>query len=188
MRELRPWMDPIEYSQVLAILNTLAPTRGLEWGSGGSTKAILADCPFVERWVSIEHDEAWYQRVAREVGDPRLSLVHVAPDVAPRATDETTIIAWHAAGEVDGAVFRRYVALPGTLGEVFDFVLVDGRARCFCIQEGFRLLREGGVLVLHDAQREQYHSALRSVGTPVFLHPWKQGQIALVRKDGRRVP
>jgi len=177
-------MDPIEYSQVLAVLCTLAPKRGLEWGSGGSTKAILADCPFVERWVSIEHDEAWYRRIAAAVTDPRLALVHVPPDVGPRATDEETLIAWHADGEVDGAVFRRYVAYPATLGESFDFVLVDGRARCFCIREGFRLLRKGGVLVLHDAQREQYHAALRDVGTPVFLQPWRQGQIALVRNEG----
>lgn len=185
MDELRVWMDPVEYSQVLAILNTLVPKRALEWGSGGSTKTILEDCAFIERWVSVEHDEAWHRRVADEVSDPRLLLKHVAPNIQPEATDEQSLIAWHAKGEVDRSVFGSYVDFPSTLGETFDFVLVDGRARCFCVKEGFRLLRDGGVLVLHDAQREQYHDALRSIGDPVFLEPWKQGQIALVKKSSR---
>jgi hypothetical protein len=35
---------------------------------------------------------------------------------------------------------------------------------------------------LHDAQRTDYHDALRAVGSPVFLTPWKQGQVCLLRK------
>ena len=38
------------------------------------------------------------------------------------------------------------------------------------------------VLVLHDAQREQYHAAMHACGTPHFLIPFTQGQIAMVRK------
>ena len=34
-------MDPIEHSQVLAVLYALGPARCLEWGSGGSTKSFL---------------------------------------------------------------------------------------------------------------------------------------------------
>jgi hypothetical protein len=182
MDELRVWMDPIEFSQMLAVLHTLAPRRGLEWGSGGSTKAVLEHCAFVERWVSIEHDAAWHGRVAEDVRDPRLLLQLMEPDVAATDPSEKTLIEWAAGAETDRSVMQRYLDFPGSLDEAFDFVLVDGRARCFCIQEGFRLLRPGGVLLLHDAQREAYHPALRSVGTPVFLEPFKQGQIAMVRK------
>ena len=42
---LSVWMDPAEFSQMLAILYTLEPRQCLEWGSGGSTKAVLAACP-----------------------------------------------------------------------------------------------------------------------------------------------
>ena len=55
----------------------------------------------------------------------------------------------------------------------FDFVLVDGRARRFCIREGFQLLRDGGLLLLHDSQRTDYHDALEALqcvlGTPFGL-------------------
>ena len=84
--------------------------------------------------------------------------------------------------ETDASLLRSYVEFPASLGQSFDFVLVDGRARCFCMKAGFSLLRPGGVMVLHDAQRVEYHATAKSLGRAVFLEPWKQGQICLVRK------
>ena len=75
-----------------------------------------------------------------------------------------------------------YVARPGQLGMEFDFVLVDGRARIHCLVEGWKLLRPGGVILIHDAQRPEYHDTVRSLGRAVFLEPWEQGQICFVRK------
>jgi SAM-dependent methyltransferase len=178
-------MDPIEQSQLLAILYTLEPKRCLEWGSGGSTKTLLERCAFVERWVSVEHDAAWHANVAQSVSDPRLTLRLEVPAKPCPTGDQDALIAWCAEAEHERSVLASYVDFPASLGdEPFDFVLVDGRARRFCVQEGFRLLRPGGVLVLHDAQREDYHDALRACGEPLFLEPWKQGQIALLRKAG----
>ncbi|MDW8362400.1 MAG: hypothetical protein RMK74_08360 [Myxococcales bacterium] len=80
------------------------------------------------------------------------------------------------------ARFADYVELPGRLGVRPDLVLVDGRARVHCMREGFCLLRSGGVLLVHDAQREQYGAALSALGRPVFHEPWKIGQLCVVRK------
>ena len=74
-------MAPIEFSQVLAVVEALAPKRCLEWGSGGSTRALLEFCPFIGCYVSIEHDLEWYTKVSARVTDPRLSLHLVRPDV-----------------------------------------------------------------------------------------------------------
>ncbi len=178
------YMHPIELSQLLAILHTLSPKHILEWGAGGSTRVLLEQGSSVERHVSIEHDRAWADKVRSIVTDPRLSLVHIPPDKPLNIASPTQkqIEAWDASAEIDLSVLAAYVAYPKTLGIRFDFILVDGRARCFCLREGFELLRPGGVIVLHDAQRTQYHDALRSLGKPVFLEPWQQGQIAFVRK------
>src|SRR5690606_23311288 len=76
-----------------------------------------------------------------------------------------------------------YVDFPASLDTIFDFVFIDGRARSFCIEAGWPLLRSGGVLVVHDAQRPAYHPALARLGArPVFLEPFRSGQICLVRK------
>lgn len=183
--ELPVWMDPVELSQLIAVVEATAPRRVLEWGCGGSTRALLARSPFIEQYVSVEHVAAWYAKVKATVTDPRLRLHLVEPDqpLPPGSHTQSEIEAWDSRAETERAVMARYVGLPRTLDMRFDLVLVDGRARCFCIAEGFDLLEPGGVLVLHDAQREEYHAAMWRLGRPVFLTPWKQGQICLVRKS-----
>lgn len=178
------YMGPAEQSQVFAILFSLEPKHCLEWGCGGSTQAILSRCDFVEHYVSIEHQAAWYKKVRDQVFDPRLTLRHVPPNkpMAPSRHSEADIIEWESTAEHDRSVFSDYIDYPTTLGLKFDFVLVDGRARRFCLRTGFDLLLEGGVIVLHDAQRAQYHDALSALGSVRFLEPFTQGQVALVKK------
>lgn len=180
---LRVYMHPGEFAQVVTAIAAVGARRFLEWGSGGSTHAILRRFPSIERYVSIEHHREWYETVRDAIDDPRLSLRHVPPDAPPpEGASRKQIIAWDAAAEQDRSILESYVSFPATLGETFDAVLVDGRARRFCIAAGFELLRPGGILLLHDAQRVEYHDALRSVGEPVFVEPFDRGQVALVRK------
>jgi SAM-dependent methyltransferase len=182
--ELPVYMDEVEFSQLLAIVESVGPRVLVEWGSGGSTRALLERVPSIERYLSIEHHGGWVENVASHVDDPRLELHHVGPDIdmpadgAPREE----IIAWDKRCEDEASAMATYVGFPRTLDVIPDLVLVDGRARVHCIREGFELLRPGGVLVLHDAQREAYHGALKACGHAVFLEPFKGGQVALVRK------
>lgn len=178
------WMDPVEFSQLRAIIETLAPRICLEWGSGGSTQTLLASFPFIEEYVSVEHNREWHDKVKTIVTDPRLRLFHVAPDkplTLPKPSAKQSE-AWDLRAELEPDVMASYVGLPRTLGRTFDFVLVDGRARNFCVREGYQLLRSGGVLVVHDAQREDYAAVLAEFPRSVFLTPWRQGQIWFVRK------
>lgn len=179
------WMDPVELSQMLAIVHAVAPRRFLEWGAGGSTRLLLERCSFIEKYVAIEHDETWGSKVRETVLDPRLELRVVPPDRPFEVVSPTReqVIAWEASAEHDESIFETYVRAARLPGLVFDAILVDGRARRYCIRQGFELLRPGGVMILHDAQREAYHDALEAVGKPLFLEPWHQGQIALVRKS-----
>ena len=179
------YMDPIEFSQLTAIVEAVGPKTFLEWGSGGSTRALLLECPFIEHYVSVEHDVEWGEKVRDIVKDPRLSLNLIQPDQPlglknPKRKEQ---IAWDARAEHEPALMKSYVSFPRTLGLTFDMILVDGRARRLCLMEGWELLRDGGVIVLHDAQREDYHDALHKLGPVRFLEPWKSGQIAMVRKE-----
>ncbi len=184
LEELGVWMAPVEFSQVLAIVHAVGARCFLEWGVGGSTRALLARCPYIERYVAIEHDENWGRKVRTLISDARLELREVPPDkplsiASPTREQE---IAWYDAAERDESMFKSYVEAAGS-DAVYDAILVDGRARSFCIRRGFGLLKPRGVLLVHDAQRTEYHDALRSVGRPEFLEPWTQGQVVLVRKD-----
>ena len=178
-------MHPNEFSQIRCAIETLAPARCLEWGSGGSTKWFLRNCPFITSYLSIEHHRGWYEKVNGLINDPRLKLVHVAPnqDLPPGKVSKKVDYAWREKAEQDPSMFQDYVDFPKT-EEPFDWVFVDGRARRFCIKQGFELLRPGGLLVLHDAQRKEYHDVLHELGKPVFLGQWKNGQVCLLRKNG----
>lgn len=182
--ELAVYMSDVEFSQVLAVFEAVGPRVCLEWGSGGSTRALLEQCPFIEKYVSVEHDQRWFENVRSQIRDPRLDL-HCAPadDPLPTGSNRQEEIAWCARAEANPAMFATYVGLPRTLHPSYDLVMVDGRARNFCLREGYSLLRQGGVLLLHDAQREDYRAAVTALGRPRFLEPWNQGQVCIVRKS-----
>lgn len=172
---MTPWMHPVEVSQFLAAAESTAPKRCLEWGAGGST-VLLLTLPTVEEVVSIEHNRSWYETVLKDVCDPRLKS-HYVPADKP-GMDERPGSVWAELAEHNPSLLRSYVAAPDG---VFDFILVDGRARRFCLLKGYTLLKSGGVMVLHDAQRAMYHDVLKPLEAS-FLQPWFQGQIAIVRK------
>ena len=184
-RTLPVYMHPAEFAQVSAVFEALQPARVLEWGSGGSTRALLERFPFIERFVSVEHHPDWYALVREVLLDPRLSLHHVAPDVPPHSykVPPRKTMPWILRGETDPVVMASYVAFPATLGMTFHLVLVDGRARTFCMRAAWDLLEPGGVLLLHDAQRPEYRSTLESFPRAAMLEPYYQGQVAIVRKS-----
>ncbi|HEV8613046.1 MAG TPA: hypothetical protein VGQ73_06015 [Gemmatimonadales bacterium] len=173
-----------EFAQQLAIVRPLQPRLCLEWGSGGSTRALLAECRCIERYVSIEHHRLWFERVRSMVQDRRLELYLRPPDPVYSCPTrwKSRIRAWDARAELDPVILADYVAFPATLGIRFDFVLVDGRARRFCLRAGWELLHPGGLLILRDAQRPEYRDVLLSLGTPELLQPWTWGQLAVLRK------
>ena len=178
-------MGTEERGQLLEVFWELQPRQCLEWGSGGSTQLLIEAEPPLERLVSIEHNRYWYDKVAAAVRDPRLELHYLPPTepAPPRSLLNRKIQVWDARAEHDPAILADYVAFPATLGIRFDFVLVDGRARRFCLQAGWDLLHPGGVLLLHDAQRLDYHDVLFALGPePRLLEPWRRGQLALLRK------
>ncbi len=182
------YMHPIEFGQLAAILRTLAPVRSLEWGTGGSTAAILATCPSIKTQVSIEHHPQWYEKVKDTVVDSRLHL-HCVPGAEPEPEfpgkgkeRKKAFYAWTLRGEQEPELFADYVGFPATLGMTYQFVLVDGRARIHCMKAGYELLEPGGVLVVHDAERTEYQTTIASFPDHVFLEPWVQGQVCLIHK------
>src|SRR5690606_39199639 len=132
----RPLMSPAEFSQLMTAIWAIRPRRVLEWGSGGSTQTILGQCHFIERYVSIENNEGSYERVKLAAAYPHLDFHLVEPTrpEPPRRKLNATKPKrkrYRLESEVYQSLFADYVGLPRKLGEVYDFVLVDGRARRF---------------------------------------------------------
>lgn len=184
------FMHDIEWGMYAAILLAANPRVVLEWGSGGSTAATLSLLPGLQRMVAIEHHVLWFQRVQAEISDPRLELYLCEPTVAqPERSPQVEprqytaqLANWFERCEREPAIMQDYVSKPAECGVAFDLILVDGRARNACLRQGYELLRPGGIMVIHDAQRAEYRETLESFPEHRFLEPWVQGQLCIVSK------
>lgn len=192
--EMPVWMHPIEFSQIRAVLHAVAPRTMVEWGSGGSSRAWLEALPELELLWSVEHDAAWAERVRAAISDPRFHLelrpppadlpepVHIPRNNETGKRHE----AWTLRLEHEPELMRHYVDAPEAAGVAFDVALVDGRARIHCLRKAFELVRPGGVVLLHDAQRPVYQATLHELGRPLLLEPWVQGQVCVLRTPDAR--
>ena len=172
-----PWMTALDSRAITHIVRRADPRYVLEWGSGHSTGRFPREAPHLERWVSVEHDAAWHERIKERERHGAVKLALVPPD-GPGAT-------------VGGrATFKDYVSFPAGLGLRFDLVIIDGMDRLECLRATPALLSERGLMVLHDAQRYDYAALLGGLGPHVELEDPRNGFRILVvgaRTDPRSV-
>lgn len=125
-----PW---VTYSFIDFIKTRLNKDLNIfEYGSGNST---LFYAKHVKRVVSVEHDEAWFNKIVKE-----------------KAANAEMIF---TALEKDGEYSRK----AKLLGEKFDIIIVDGRDRVNCCKHSLEALSLHGVLVLDDSERDFYNDA-----------------------------
>ena len=153
--EYLPFMDETEIKAISCSFKIFhKPINVLEWGSGYSTTYFSRYLPEEgSEWHSIEHNSKWAEYVKSLVGHSEVANVHVhyVPNIGV-----------YQEGIDDGSfeVFRDYVLFPLDLKNRFHIIMVDGRARIYCMKVGWQLLDNDGVMILHDAQRKQYNSGI----------------------------
>lgn len=103
-----------------------------EYGSGSST---LFYAKRVKKVVSVEHDEAWYNKI-----------INSKPENAKMIFSKL-----ERGGE--------YSKKAATIGEQFDIIIVDGRDRVNCCMNSVKALTPAGVIVLDDSERKDYEKA-----------------------------
>lgn len=135
--------------------------RVFEYGSGGSSLFWLshgASC------VSIEHDSDWYAFLRQKlISQQPIEYRLVLPELEKESgcqRDPADPEGYSSADEAfQGYSFRKYVEqIDAFPDEYFDLVLVDGRARPACIKHCVSKIKQGGLLVLDNADRSYYLS------------------------------
>lgn len=149
-----PWMKSKELDIIIEVLSKLKPKVCFEWGSGYSTIYFPQIFPFIEKWISIEHNHDWYRLISGKINDPRVQLTYVKRDQESRQKSKVKYD--------DGSYedFSTYVEFPCNLNTSFDFIFIDGRARKECLKKSFDLIKDDGVVILHDANRTEYVTQL----------------------------
>lgn len=145
------------------------PCSIVEWGPGVSTDAMAKCCP--EATIhSYEHDPMWYRCATerlRVLANVKLHLHAISLSPGSSTGYVTAPLRDAAAGS-------------------FDLAFVDGRLRCDCLTFAWFLLKQGGVAVLHDAERTAYHAALAMYPVRLIDKQWPQTIAAW--KDPTAVP
>jgi predicted O-methyltransferase YrrM len=159
----KPWMKYREIGIMEDLLGSLRPRRALEWGAGYGTSHFSRLLPPYGEWIAVEHDIEWADRIRREAPE------NVRVYAVPSNNDK-----WDSAsGDGSYADFCNYVEFPAQFGD-YDFILVDGRAREACLRQARYLLAEGGVVVLHDANRDFLHKPLDLFPRQIFFQDYRR--------------
>jgi hypothetical protein len=128
-----PTWDSFKFA-LYKVLDALKPKTIFEYGPGTST-SIMAIYPSVELIDSVEHNLAWFNKWKWEMPE-NVNLIY-QPNM------------------------ELYPETPGRC-EKYDLIFVDGREREKCLYVAKARLNEGGVVILHDAERPNYQEMMRS--------------------------
>lgn len=123
---------------LIKTLTEKQPKRILEWGSGRSSILMEEIIPDVEIH-SIEHNWKWFLRIKFELWKIG-SKIHLHR--IPLNNGYTT---------------------PDFPEKYFDFVFIDGKRRPECMIMALTLMKDDGLLLLHNSHEEWFHK----------IHSWR---------------
>lgn len=122
-----PWLGRSVIDLIKAKLHK--ELRVFEWGAGNST---LFWSQYVKEVVSIEYNLEWYEKM-KEIVPHNVELKYCELEY--------------------GGSYSRIILKEQ---ETFDIILVDGRDRVRCAENAVKKLKEDGVIVWDNSEREYY--------------------------------
>lgn len=134
--------------------------RVFEYGGGGSSLFFLKKA---EKVVTVEHDPAWFDLLKKNIPDNRFCNWEGRLLLPEHPVDSTGLDQSKPDNYFSGvmafqnATFRAYAtSIDNFPDEYFDVVLVDGRARASCLHHAVGKVKNGGYLILDNAERKYY--------------------------------
>lgn len=138
------WMHADELAVIEKYLNP--EVTMMEWGSGGSTIEFSKK---VKKYYSVEHNWEWYNEVKNAIPS-NVPLYYKQNKELP---DNYSQAEYQHYGEYLDVVYE--------IGEMFDVVLIDGRARRLCALKIMPYLKPNAIVIIHDwCLRPMYHCVL----------------------------
>lgn len=144
-----------------------------EYGGGGST---LFFCKNTAEVVTVEDHPEWFKTLGETVqskGYGNWRGFFIGPEAVPADPSRSHLNPAHFKSSVKGhenMSFEKYARSIDQFPEnYFDIVLVDGRARPSCIQQGIPRLKSGGLLIVDNTERSYYLAPFRDIIASDFV-------------------
>lgn len=128
--------------------------RIFEYGGGGSTLFFLQKAAEV---VTVEHNAEWFQLLQKNIQSANWKGHLIPPGKGLVSGRDKSNPQDYYSGTKDftEASFKAYASFIDQFTH-FDVVLVDGRARASCLHHAINKVRNGGYLILDNAERSHY--------------------------------
>ncbi|NCC71040.1 FkbM family methyltransferase [bacterium] len=126
-----PWLT---YSCIAFLEERLNENMEIfEYGSGNSTLWFANKCKNV---TSVEYDKNWYEKIKK---------------IAPKNTN---------------ILFERketnnYIKSISSTNKKYDVIIIDGRNRGKCMKESINHLKDNGIIILDDSERQIYQNGIK---------------------------
>jgi len=140
-----PWMN-LEIIDWLKS-NLTKDMKLFEWGAGGST---IFYANLVEKVVSVEYDKSYFDSVEKQIIKKENVELILAP---PQKSG--TLKSFYP--KYVGSYFDNYVqTIDRYPDRYFDVIVVDGRQRNACFRNALKKLKQEGIIVFDNFDREIY--------------------------------
>jgi hypothetical protein len=138
------WMNEREKAVIEKYLNP--EVTMMEWGSGGSTVEFSKQ---VKKYYSVEHNLEWYHQV-RQAIPSNVTLFYKPNTELPEDYSQA-----------EYKHYKEYLDVVYEIGDKFDVVLIDGRARRLCALKVIPYLKPDSIIIIHDwCTRPSYYCVL----------------------------
>lgn len=153
-----PWLNfyAIEFLEKLIEKNY----KIFEFGVGGSTIYFGKKASEI---ISCEHDPNWFEEVKKVINKYKNInwkgyLIAPTKMQSQKFIDPSDPNGYTSSDEnFRGYSFKEYVSFIDKFDdEYFDLILIDGRARPSCVKHAFNKLKDGGIIILDNSEREHY--------------------------------
>ena len=154
--ELRiPYMSKRATKEIEKIILKEGYKNCFEWGSGSSTLWLEQ---FMMSIVSVEYSKKWFDEVNKRIDKNKTALVFEAPQ---EDTGDKNEIKSKKKG-YDKYSFKNYVSTINNF-ENFDLIIIDGRAREYCLENSIKCLNKNGLIVFDDTYRKRYRDKIKTL-------------------------
>ena len=116
----------------------------------------------VQSLVSIEHNEEWFSKIQEKLKvkglknvDYRLIKKQKLDSELPIPNEISSVPGIDEFGYRSDYI-NYFTALNDYEDEYFDFIIVDGRARPECLFASMSKLKQNGLMILDNSERERY--------------------------------
>ena len=159
--------------------------RAFEWGAGASTIWLWSrNCSC----ISVEHDKVFYEKLYLIKARLKAQFELVLKPCVAFEDGKSAILSGKSGFE--GRDFSDYVDTIESYG-AFDLIIIDGRARAQCLEKAMYHLKDDGLILFDNSDRERYRPALEKLApykktihglTPAS--PWPTSSTLIAKEKG----